>query len=145
MALMIRSCLRIKLLPNCSSIAVASKMEYKSTTVLVDDLCKLIMFIHPQSMEVGHLKYERALPYRDSLIPSWQCKALMGWLPTIEVGAHMLNTHGNGLGHPTERVGWERDRRRVYSDSFQGLTLWSSSSWLCESTKAVLLLCLLCT
>lgn len=69
MALMIRSCLRIKLLPNCSSIVVASKTEYKNTTVLVDDLlCKLIMFIHPQSMEVGHLKSERVLPYRDSLL-----------------------------------------------------------------------------
>jgi len=52
-----------------------------------------------------------------------------------EVETHALYTHGNGLGNPAETAGWERDRRRVCSDSFLGLTSWSSCSWLCKNTK----------
>ena len=142
MALMFRSCLRIKLLPNCSSIAVTSKTEYKNITILVDYLfCKLIMFIYPTKYGSRPFKTWKGFALsRLSPIPSWQCKALVGWLPTREVETHTLNTHGNGLGHPTETVGWERDRRRVYSESFLGLTPCCSCSWLCKSTKAVLLL-----
>lgn len=142
MAWMFRSCLRIKLLPNCSSIAVTSKTEYKTITVLADDLfCKRMMFIHPTKYGSRPFKiWKGSALSRLSPIPPWQCKAPVGWLSTREVETHTLNTDRNGLGHPTEVVGWERDGRRVCSDSVLGLTPCSSCSWLGKSTKAVLLL-----
>lgn len=79
MPLMFRSCLKIRLLPNCSSIAVTSKTEYKNITLLVDDLfCKRVMFIHSMKYGIGHSKSERGLPYQESL-PSYVGSARPQW------------------------------------------------------------------